>query len=91
VEGALSGFFHPLTGNRDGEGWSFGTAPRLSRLTTLVESTAGVDRVQDISMTIEAGGEERIVRDPEKQPVLARDEMVSSGTHEVNVVMRGRR
>jgi len=91
VEGALSGFFHPLTGNRDGEGWSFGTAPRLSRLTTLVESTAGVDRVQEMSMTIEAGGEERIVRDPEKQPVLARDEMVSSGTHEVNVVMRGRR
>jgi uncharacterized phage protein gp47/JayE len=91
VEGALSDFFHPLTGNRDGEGWSFGTAPRLSRLATLVESTAGVDRVRDISMTIEAGGEERIVRDPGKQPVLARDEMVSSGTHEVNVVMRGRR
>jgi uncharacterized phage protein gp47/JayE len=91
VEESLSSFFHPLTGGRDGEGWAFGTAPRLSRLATLVESTADVDRVRDISMTIRAGGEERIVRDPERQPALARDEMVSSGTHEVDVTMEGRR
>jgi len=91
VERALSAFFHPLTGGRDGDGWTFGTAPRLSRLTTLVEATEGVDRVRDISMTIETAGEERIVRDPEKRPALARDEMVSSGTHEVNVIMEGRR
>lgn len=91
VEGSLADFFHPLTGGRDGEGWAFGSAPQLSRLATLVESTAGVNRVRDISMTIETGGEERIVRDPTKRPLLSRDEMVSSGTHEVSVIMRGRR
>ena len=42
-------------------------------------------------MTIETASEEKIVRDPEKTPWLARDEMISSGTHEVNVIMRGQR
>lgn len=91
VEGALEAFFHPLTGGRDGEGWAFGQAPKLSQLTTLVEGTPGVDRVREMAMTIETASEEKIIRDPEKTPVLARDEMISSGTHEVNVIMRGQR
>lgn len=91
IEGTLGEFFHPLTGNSDGEGWAFGAAPRLSRLRTLVEATDGVDRVRDIAMSISTASEEKIVRDPGKTPVLSRDEMVSSGTHEVNVVMRGQR
>lgn len=88
IEGALNDFFHPLTGGRDGDGWEFGRAPRLSQLSTFVEETAGVDRVSEIAMTLETTTEEKIIRDPEKTPVLARDEMISSGTHEVNVVMR---
>lgn len=91
VEETLVAFFHPLTGGSDGDGWDFGTAPRLSQLTTLVEATPGVDRVRDIAMTIETTSEEKIIRDPEKTPVLSRDEMVSSGTHDVNVIMRGQR
>lgn len=91
IEGTLGEFFHPLTGNSGGDGWAFGTAPRLSRVRTLVEATDGVDRVRDIAMTIQTASEEKIIRDPGKTPVLARDEMVSSGTHEVNVVMRGQR
>jgi hypothetical protein len=91
VEGALEAFFHPLTGGRDGEGWGFGQAPKLSQLTTLVEGTPGVDRVREMAMTIETASEEKIIRDPEKTPVLGRDEMISSGTHEVNVIMRGQR
>jgi len=91
VEGRLEAFFHPLTGGRDGEGWAFGRAPKLSQLATLVEGTPGVDRVREIAMTIETASEEKIIRDPEKTPALARDEMISSGTHEVNVIMRGQR
>jgi len=91
IEETLDEFFHPLTGGRDGDGWAFGRAPRLSHLTTLIEATEGVDRVQDIAMTIETAGEEKIIRDPEKTPVLSRDEMISSGTHDVNVIMRGQR
>ena len=91
IESALDTFFHPLTGGPDEDGWSFGTAPRLSRLSTLVESIDGVDRVGDIAMIVETATEEKVIRDPQKTPVLSRYEMVSSGTHEVNVIMQGRR
>lgn len=91
IEDKLDEFFHPLTGSRDGNGWQFGRVPRLSQLSTLVESTDGVDRVRDITMTIETASEEKIIRDPEKTPLLSRDEMISSGTHEVNVIMKSER
>ena len=91
IEETLAAFFHPLTGGRDGDGWTFGSAPRLSQLTTLIESTEGVDRVQDIAMTIETTAAEKIIRDPGKTPVLSQDEMISSGTHDVSVIMRGKR
>jgi hypothetical protein len=91
IEASLDAFFHPLTGGGDGEGWSFGTAPRLSRLSTLVEAAEGVDRVRTISMTVETASEEKMIRDPERTPVLSRDEMISSGTHDIDVVMRGQR
>ena len=91
IEASLEAFFHPLTGGDDGEGWSFGTAPRLSRLSTLVEAAEGVDRVRNISMTVETASEEKIIRDPERTPVLSRDEMISSGTHDIDVIMRGQR
>lgn len=90
IEGTLNDYFHPLTGGRDGEGWAFGTAPRLSQLAPLVESTPGVDRVGTLTMTVTRADEEVIIRDPAERPVLARDEMISSGTHEVTVVMTGR-
>jgi len=88
VEDALDGFFHPLTGGKNGDGWEFGAAPRLSQLSTFIEETAGVDRVSDIAMVLETATEEKIIRDPEETPTLARDEMISTGTHEVNVSMR---
>lgn len=91
IEETFIEFFHPLTGGSQGDGWEFGTAPRLSRLSTLVEATEGVDRVQDIAMTIETASEQKIIRDPDKPPELSRDEMISSGTHHVNVVMTGQR
>lgn len=91
IESALDEFFHPLTGGPDDDGWPFGSAPRLSRLSTLVEAIDGVDRVRDMAMTIETATEEKIIRDPETTPVLSPDEMVSSGTHEVTVIMQGRR
>lgn len=91
IESTLENYFHPLTGGRDGEGWEFGRAPRLSQLSTLIEETEGVERVRDITMTIETAQEEKIIRDPEKTPLLSRDEMISSGTHDVNVIMQGQR
>lgn len=89
IETALDEFFHPLSGGRNRDGWEFGTAPRLSQLSTFIEETNGVNRVRDISMVLETTTEEKIIRDPEKTPLLARDEMISSGTHEVNVIMQG--
>jgi hypothetical protein len=91
IETTLDGFFHPLTGGRDGDGWAFGTAPKLGQVTTLIEEVDGVDRVTDIAMTVETATEEKIIRDPEKRPILARDGMISSATHEVDIVMRGHR
>lgn len=91
VEERLDEFFHPLTGGRSGDGWDFGDAPRLPQLTTLVKETEGVDNVRDIAMTVETATEEKIIRNPEKTPILSRDEMISSGTHRVDVVMRGQR
>lgn len=91
IEETLEDFFHPLNGGRDGSGWAFATAPRLSQLSTLVESLDGVDRVEDISMTIQTATEEKIIRDPERVPALKRDEMISSGTHDIRIRMEGQR
>jgi len=89
IERALGDYFHPLTGGHDGDGWEFGTAPRISRVTALIEDTEDVDRVQDIRMRVETATDEQIVRAPGAVPMLARDEIVTNGTHDVNVVMQG--
>jgi len=91
IERTLGEYFHPLSGGGDGDGWEFGTAPRIARVTTLIEETEGVDRVQDIRMRIERTSDEQIVRAPGTVVALARDEIVTNGTHDVNVIMRSQR
>jgi predicted phage baseplate assembly protein len=93
VEQRLDAFFHPLTGGRAGDGWSFGESPELSPVSSLLAGVDGVDTVDSVAMTVAARGEERRILTEADDPTLDRDTLVCSGTHEVTVHLRedGRR
>jgi hypothetical protein len=50
VAGALSAFFHPVTGGADGGGWPFGRDVHLSEVYQLLDLTPGVDFVRGIRL-----------------------------------------
>ncbi len=79
VAQALESFFHPLTGGRDGAGWSFGRNVYISEVYARIEATAGVDFVVEASF---AAG------DPAEVAVGV-NELVASGSHEVEAVTTG--
>lgn len=58
VEGAalrrLASFLHPLTGGYQSTGWEFGRLPCLSDFYALLEDIAGVDHVEQLSLTLTA-------------------------------------
>lgn len=88
IEADLDAFFHPLSGGRTGDGWSFGESPQLSAVSSLVAGVEGVDAVDSAAMTVEARGEEKRILTEGDDPTLDRDTLVCSGTHEVTVHMR---
>ncbi|MBV9301599.1 MAG: putative baseplate assembly protein [Acidobacteriaceae bacterium] len=52
---AIKQFLHPVTGNRDGNGWQFGQLPTRSDLFALIEQIPGVDHVRELQIiTLEA-------------------------------------
>ncbi|PSP32860.1 putative baseplate assembly protein [Halobacteriales archaeon QH_10_67_22] len=88
IESRLDDFFHPLTGGRDGEGWAFGQAPRLSAVSSLLEGVDDVDTVASTAMTVQTRGQAiRILTDAD-DPTLDRDTLVCAGDHDVTVRMR---
>jgi hypothetical protein len=50
---ALEGFFHPLTGGPEGEGWPFGRDVYLSDVAALIENLPGVDYVQELDLLLD--------------------------------------
>jgi hypothetical protein len=50
---ALTRFFHPLTGGRDGHGWPFGRDVYISDVAVLLESLVGVDYVQNLELLVD--------------------------------------
>lgn len=76
----LTQFLHPLTGGKDGKGWSFGQSVYLSHIASLIENTGGVDYASRISLNVRGS-----IYD-ERVPVN-RDELVSSGAHELKLII----
>ncbi|WP_336364723.1 putative baseplate assembly protein [Halalkalicoccus salilacus] len=86
VTDALVTFLHPLSGGIVGTGWEFGELPCLSDFYALLEGLDGVDHVQSLSVTF-TGSEESIkLTEGAETPNVARDVLVCSGTHDVQVV-----
>jgi hypothetical protein len=48
---AVERFLHPLTGNTDGNGWSFGQQPHVSDFYVLFSKIAGIDHVSSLTVT----------------------------------------
>jgi uncharacterized phage protein gp47/JayE len=49
---ALEAFLHPLTGGYTQSGWEFGRLPCLSDFYGLLEAVAGMDHIENLSMTL---------------------------------------
>jgi predicted phage baseplate assembly protein len=77
INQTLSDYLHPLTGGRDGSGWTFGRYPYESNLYALIEEIAGVDHVRSLSFAPSADSE--IVKEAGKYF------LVYSGTHTITL------
>ncbi|SFR65177.1 putative baseplate assembly protein [Halogeometricum limi] len=80
----LTAFLHPLTGSESGEGWPFGTLPCLSDVYSLLEGVEGVDHVDSVELTFRGSDASVAVREGDPTPDVARDVLVTSGTHAVD-------
>jgi hypothetical protein len=54
VMATLQQFLHPLSGGYEHTGWDFGRFPCLSDFYALLEAVAGVDHVDNLSLTLQA-------------------------------------
>jgi predicted phage baseplate assembly protein len=50
IDYTLNKFLHPLTGDFDGKGWSFGRKPYKSDLYRLIEKIPGVDHIRNLQV-----------------------------------------
>ena len=76
VKRKLNAFFHPLTGGREQKGWDFGRDVAASDIYALLENTEGVDHVENLKVTANAGGETVKVKE---------NYLVTNGTHFINL------
>jgi hypothetical protein len=76
----LARFFHPLRGSRDGAGWSFGAGVHLSDVATLVASTAGVEAVHRLELTVDGA------QHGEWVPVLPH-QLVAAGDSQLKILV----
>jgi hypothetical protein len=53
VEAALLNYFHPLTGGDNGQGWPFGGTIYFSRVYQQILQIDGVDRVENVLITLD--------------------------------------
>lgn len=86
IERALSAFFHPITGNVDGEGWAFGALPNESDVYRLVTSIPGVNRIGALNWTLRTidGRAPPLFDDPLRNRVL-----IYPGAQTVRIVSTG--
>lgn len=81
---ALYRHFNPIVGGGDGEGWPFGRAARVGEAYGVLQSIAGLDVVEDLtllSVDLESGEPE----DAGNMLELYPNELVLSNEHEVEV------
>jgi hypothetical protein len=83
----LNTFLHPLFGSDTGMGWDFGQLPCLSDFYGLLESIAGLDHVQALTMTLNVPQNPSILVTTEQplEVTLPAYILVSSGRHQVTV------
>ncbi|MEJ2454135.1 MAG: putative baseplate assembly protein [Candidatus Thiodiazotropha sp.] len=80
IQNALSDYFHPLKGGEDGQGWPFGGDVYFSLVYRRVLEIDGVQRIQQLSMTLD--GEEV----PECSDItLDEDVLLFSTQHDIQV------
>jgi predicted phage baseplate assembly protein len=82
VEAALIGYFHPLEGGADGQGWELGRAIFYSQVYRVLLGVEGIDRIKDNQLFIELDGERQ---ESCRDVSLGSDALLYSGEHLVRV------
>jgi predicted phage baseplate assembly protein len=76
----LNLFLHPLTGGRNGQGWSFGQTVFLSQIAKVIEESEGVDYARHISLSRDRQ------RFDESVPIEI-NTLPAAGDHELKLVL----
>jgi hypothetical protein len=74
----LKGFFHPLTGGPEGNGWDFGRDVSVSDIYALLEDIDDVDHVENLRFAADGVLFEDKIE-------VKQDYLVASGIHTVNL------
>lgn len=86
VDASLRRYFHPLSGGENGTGWEFGRDVFVSRVTQLLLSVAGVERIRDNRLTVWLDDEAQ----PACQDVPLEDgALLENGDHRISVLYDG--
>lgn len=80
AKAALEGYFHPLRGGPEGQGWPAGRSVYRSELLALLNEVNGVSYVDDLTWTVEGQAVSRC-----ETIALCRHGLVASGRHDISV------
>jgi hypothetical protein len=81
----VSGFLHPLTGSAEGKGWSFGFAPCISDIYSILEQIEDVDYVNNVTISLHDSSKVMKIDDASTMVKLPEYALPCSGEHQVTV------
>lgn len=86
VDAALMRYFHPLRGGESGAGWEFGRDVFYSRVTQLLLSVPGVERIRDNRLILWLDGD---AQEPCRDVELEAGALLRNGEHRISVLYVG--
>lgn len=89
----ITEFLHPLTGGTEGKGWSFGSAPCISDIYSILENIEKVDYVTNVSIKLQSDVDSKVIEINETSGMIQLPEyaLPYSGGHDINVQWKGGR
>jgi predicted phage baseplate assembly protein len=82
---ALYGYFHPVTGGPDGEGWPFGRPAHIGDVFAVLQSLPATELVEDVRLYA-ADPKERVRGEATQRLVIDANALIFSFEHQVLVV-----
>jgi predicted phage baseplate assembly protein len=81
----LYGYFHPVTGGPDGDGWPFGRAAHIGDVFSVLQALPGTELVEDVRLYA-ADPKERVRGEATQRLAIDPDSLIFSFEHQVLVV-----